>query len=48
VVYRLTMAQLRELEREHPALAAALLRLVSELLAARVAHLVSVVDALDK
>lgn len=48
VVYRLTMSQLQELEREQPALAAALLRLVGELLAARVAHLVSVVDALER
>jgi SulP family sulfate permease len=48
VVYRLTMSQLHEMERHQPALAATLLRLVAELLAARVAHLVSVVDALER
>lgn len=48
VLYRVTMSQLQELERQQPALAVALLRLVGELLAARVAHLVSVVDALER
>lgn len=48
VVYRLTMQQLRELEQHKPALASALLRLVAALLAARVAHLVGIVDSLER
>lgn len=47
VVYRLTRAHLLALEQERPELAAAVLRLFCEKMAARVAHLVSVVDALE-
>ena len=47
VVYSLTAQELTRLEQEMPATAAALHRLVAERLAARVAHLVTVVDALE-
>ena len=47
VVYRLASGELTRLEREAPEIAAALHRLVAERLAARVAHLVTVVDALE-
>jgi sulfate permease, SulP family len=47
VVWRLTAPALQRLEREQPALAAAVLRLLAECLSARVSHLVSVVDALE-
>lgn len=47
VVHRLCAAQLHGLQQHDPALAAALLRLLGERLSARVAHLVSVVDALE-
>jgi sulfate permease, SulP family len=47
VVYRLTTAHLNLLEQNAPAVAAALHRWVASLLAERVAHLGSVVDALE-
>lgn len=47
VVYRLTLGHLRLIEQHAPALASALHRWIAGLLAARVAHLGSVVDALE-
>lgn len=48
VAYRLTRADLLHIEREHPAAAAALHRLMVNLLANRVTHLVTAINALEQ
>lgn len=48
VVYRLALGDLRRMERDDPAAAAAFHQIVARLLAERVAHLVTTVDALQR
>jgi sulfate permease, SulP family len=48
VVYRLTLDELRRLEQEEPEAAAAFHQLVARLMAERVAHLITTVDALQR